>query len=331
MGILGPGAVVGMEDDVYAAPDSAFEIQRPPGDDASFSLMRCFNDGGEAFRRDPASGILATIVVVVLLSVAYFVFLAMIGAVAESGEETALLVGFFTLGIGGSLGVYLLYRTLQAGMQILGMNLVRGATRVEDVFHGFTRVGPIWGSALLMYFLQFIFPFILLVLMIGALASSDAISEEIENLESDDASVMIFIVVATVAMLIKLYIDARLLLVFPLILERKAGVFQAVVESWRLTAPQHLWLVLLTFSTEVIFLVGLACCGIGALVTVPLYYAIQGSAAVQLLGKTDSDETNQSDRIDPADPNSEPREPTQSTPVSPPPQDQNPYDNSPYS
>ncbi|MEQ9362748.1 MAG: hypothetical protein RIF32_00810 [Leptospirales bacterium] len=324
-----------MEDDVYAAPESAFESHRQPGDETTFTLARCLNDGGEAFRREPAPGILATIVMLVLIGAAYFAFLTTFGALVGA-EDAGALIGFFILAIGGSLALYLFYRLLQAGMQILGMNLVRGGGRIEDIFSGFHRAGSVCGATFLIYFIQLIVPLIVFVILVVLIVSSDAISEQLDQLESDEVGFGILGSVMIVVWALKLYLDGRLLLTFPLILERKAGVVAAVVQSWRRTAPYQLQLAFLALLTEIAVLAGLVCCGIGALITVPLHYTIQGSAALQLLNDKTRDTLagagETPDRFEPPDagggPASSTPRPAQDSPAAP---ERDPYDSSPYS
>ncbi|MCR9143404.1 MAG: hypothetical protein NXI24_14230 [bacterium] len=272
-----------MEDDVYAAPDSAFESHRLPGEGESFSFMRCLSEGAEAFRRNPGPGILATIVMVVLVGFAYTAILTAFGnfvGVDDIGAALAVVA----LAFGGLLALFVLYRMLQAGMQILGMNLVRGAGRVEDIFSGFHRAGAVSGGALLTAFIQLIIPFVLSIMLIVLAASSAAVEEQLDDLEAADTGFLIMGTFLAIIVGFKIYLDGRLLLVFPLILERKLGVIAAVVESWRLTAPQQLQLALLTLVTEIGVLIGFFCCGIGALVTTPLHYTVHGSAATLLMG-----------------------------------------------
>lgn len=288
-----------MEDDVYAAPESGFESHSPRGV-RSFSIARCLNEGGEGFRQNPGPGILASIVMVVLLGAAYFAFLTSIGAVAGTGDDAAI-VGILVIGFGGALGLYFLYRMLQAGMQILGMQVQRGAGRVEDVFAGFHRPGPICGATAVIYFLQLIVPLILFILALVLVISSEAIEQQIEAMESDDVGLAITGVLLVGIWLLKLYLDARLLLVYPLILERKSSAIAAIVQSWRMTAPVQVSLAFLTLLTEIIFLAGFLCCGIGALVTAPVHYAIQGAAALNLLADDTAGEGDAQDSVDPAE------------------------------
>ena len=278
-----------MEDDVYAPPDSAFEGGHRGNYGAGFSVLKSFSEGASGFRRDPASAIIGTILFVVLMGAAYFVLFVMFGVFAESGDSTPVLIGFSFLIIFGSASLYILYRTMQSGMQMLGMNLIRNTSRIEDLFSGFLRIWRISGSALFIYFVQVLVPILVLtplIFLLAFLAGSEMFGDDWDQLESDPTFVTLGLVLPgfLLVLALKAYLDGRLLLVFPLILERNLRVFEAITKSWRMTAPHHLWLTVLVMLNELVFWAGALCCGIGAVISVPLHYAVFGSASIQLLG-----------------------------------------------
>lgn len=304
-----------MNDDLYAPSESAFEqhgqgprdLSRGPG---SFSLGRAYNEGGEVFQINLGIGIGGTIVAGVLLAFTYILVAGFIGLVDVMSSEFAVVVLILVGMLGGGLGYYLLIRLLQAGLQLMGMNMVRGQGQIEDLFRPFFRPGRLIAAVLILYLVQILLP--LLVVVPGTMVSFFMMMDSVvgesnsylaESLESAQSGFFAFGLGLLVFFLLRSYMDARLCLVAPLILEGDMRVMEAIQMSWRRTAPHQFSLATLFGLNELLFLMSLLCCGVGALFSVPFHYATLGSATLQLLGDgSDPDDSTDGEPQEPAAP-----------------------------
>lgn len=293
-----------MNDDLYAPSKSSFEeYGQGPGDltrvAGSFSMTRAYNEGGEALQRDLGVGIGATVIAGVLLACTYVLvggFIGLIDVLTSELAVAALIIAGF---LGGGLGYYLLIRLLQGGLHLMGMNMVRGKGQLEDLFRPFFRPGRFVGAVLLLYLVQTLLPFLVVVpgvmvffFMMAEAVESDGSSALAEAIGAAQSGFLAFGLGLVGFFALRAYMDARLMLVAPLIFERGARVFEAIQLSWRRTAPHQFGLATLFGLNEILFLVSLLCCGAGALFSVPFHYATVGSATVQLLDGDSNDDSD---------------------------------------
>ncbi|MCB1308273.1 MAG: glycerophosphoryl diester phosphodiesterase membrane domain-containing protein [Leptospiraceae bacterium] len=213
------------------------------------SVLGAVRAGWEAFREAiPFYALLGLIMLVVLTALSY---LAMI------------IIGIPLLWIFG------------AGVTVTGLHLIRRDAALTSPFCGFPKFLPVLGAAALitlligMVILIFALPYWLFGMM---------------DAGTGRTILLIFSFIILVAgVLAAVWLQGRLLLTFPLIIEQDSGIIDALKTSWHQTATAQWKLVGALLLIGLVIDAGLLLCGIGIILSFPLGLAMQGSCIDQLL------------------------------------------------
>lgn len=251
------------DQNVYRPTESAFQSapSTPPQGFGPFDFSRAMSLGMESYQLYVGLGAGATLVWFLASFVANLL--------------AYVLVGLFLLPV------------LFVGPILLGLYMVRRRPEMGILFKGFDAYGRLLGTAALL--LLFSLPAIAVIAgpMIGAFAYLGQHAKE----AGPEAAPMLMGLVGLAYLPILLmipvmyYLGGRLILVFPLVVERGYGPMQAIKTSWNVTQPYQWWLTLFVFVTQVINGVGWLLCFVGALFSTPLSHAMIGAAIYMLFGE----------------------------------------------
>jgi hypothetical protein len=185
---------------------------------------------------------------------------------------------------------------IAAGISMVGYYMVRGPVQAESLFAGFKKYGTILGVTLVLWIgyiaITLIFSgpyYYFLFQAMGDLgASGDWSARFSQAALSSEAQA--WTAVQYAAYPVQFYINGRLLLMYPLIVEHGAGFTDAFAHSWRITSTVQWQLFLFMFLVTIIALVasfaGIIALIIGIFFALPLPMALLGAGMQQLLGET---------------------------------------------
>lgn len=255
-----------MSQNVYRPSESSFQgaASEGPQGFGRFDFSRAMSIGVEAYKPYIGLGVGTTIVWILLFLVAYVLTIA--------------LVGLFLMPV------------LAIGPTMLGLNMVRKRPEFSNLFRGFEAYGRVLGTAALLS----IFALPVLLIMAGPFFGA-TIYMSLQNKGTASAdpnmAALGLMGVSYLFMLVMVpvvyYLMGRMILVFPLVIERAYGPMQAIKTSWSVTAPYQWWLMLFAFTTQIVGQMGMYLCGFGMLFTMPLSHAFTGAAIYMLLGEDD--------------------------------------------
>lgn len=243
----------------------------PPPQGARYNLDRTFALGWQGFRNNMGVGVGFAIVMPVLLILA---ILTCVGGLLAAPH-------------------------LAAASSILGLLMVRGKAELGDMFRPFKSYGAILGAFLLI----FIVSQLLVGLFSGPyyyLVFSGIDWTEVMNLPEAEraetiakymqtgpkgAGAALANILSVLGYPVSLYIAGRVMLTYPLIVERGLGAMEAIRQSIEITKPFQWHLMLLGLITGVVAGAGVLACCVGILFSIPFAISIQGAAIYQLLGE----------------------------------------------
>ncbi|MGH9754968.1 MAG: zinc-ribbon domain-containing protein [Blastocatellia bacterium] len=193
-------------------------------------------------------------IVLIVLPIAFILVPMGIFASTSSPDSALATAGFALLLIPLFLIVMLVVAAyLSSGMYRAAIRQARGETiSVGDLFSGGDCFLRVLGLMVLLGITQFVIAFIFSV--------PGMIVEALQPLGSTAANIPILI------------ISGFIFFAIPLIVDRKAGVFEAISASIEATKSQWWMFAIFAFVLGLLFSIGAIVCGVGLLVTVPLYF-----------------------------------------------------------
>jgi hypothetical protein len=262
-------------DNVYQPPQANLQPDREPSSGfGHFDFGRTFQLAGSAYGQQVGLGVGATLLLP-------FISLAM--AITIIGIPFGLPV-------------------LLAGIPVFGYMMIRREASIGDLFSGFRS----YGWVLLAFFLVTVASYIIMLpfslpqmlylygdFPFGAIGS-DSFGEQMQvwaevlkekQANPFDPDYLWRVLISYAAYPITMYIGARLILIYPLIIIRKMTAIDAIKTSWAVTAPYQWWLVLLQFVSGIIAVSGMFLCFIGLLFSMPFSMSLHGAAIYQLFGE----------------------------------------------
>ena len=258
-------------DNVYQSPS----LTPPPSgvDGAKFDLDRALNLGWQSFKGQ------------IGLGVAYTIVLALLSVLA----------------VLSCFGILFALPHLAASSAIMGLLMVRGKPELGDMFRPFRAFGAVLGAWLLITIVTqliamiFTIPYYAVLLhgvdwsQIQDASGGEAFKEIMQQFQKQQQTFSVAKLgtnlISLLNLPVSLYIGARLMLTYPLIIERGIPPMEAIRQSLAVTRPFQWPLMGFGFITGVIAGLGILGCCVGILFTVPLAFTMHGAAIYQLLGE----------------------------------------------
>jgi hypothetical protein len=213
---------------------------------------------------------------------------------------TLVAMLLIVLAIISCVGIIFVVPHLSVGLVLMGLAICRKNLELGQLWKGFSAYGDVLFEFLLLALVGLLVSVPFYIPGIFAFISQMPPVEQLETMEPEEIVTLyeqtagVWNALTYLSWPISMYIQSRVLLAYPLIVERKVPAIQAIKISIAATKDQQ-WLI---FGTQ--FLVGalsgfgiLFCC-VGILFTMPFGYAILGSVIRQIWGETDTPGENQS-------------------------------------
>jgi len=265
-----PEQIFHMLDNVYQPPGSN-PVQTEIKTFGSYNLDRTFALAWKGFRDNIGLGIGYTMLCGLLILVS---FLSCVGIIFSAPH-------------------------LVASGTIVGLLMVRGQVEIGDMFRPFRQYGSVLGAFLLIYIASQLIALVFAGPSYALTLSSidwtalqqmptdervDTIVKDFANAQNSAAHTLTsFLSVFGVP--VSLYISGRMLLVYPLIVERGYGAIAAIKTSWNVTQVHQWNLMLLMFINGLVLASGIIACGFGLVMSIPFSFALSGAAIYQLFGE----------------------------------------------
>jgi len=198
---------------------------------------------------------------------------AFVGAGGAGNGGNPLAFGFALFGVAFVLGIFnvAVQLYLEAGMTVVYLRVARGErVEVSEVFSGGRYFWRLLGVSLLMV------PLVLLAYVIVLLP----------GIVTRDPTWSV--VAAIPCIVFALYLTLRFWPVYYVIVDRDAGVIQALQDCPRATANNSLAVIVLALAALGVYLLGLLACIIGVLIAVPLIRLIFATAYCGMTGQLTS-------------------------------------------
>lgn len=195
-----------------------------------------------------------------------------------------LVAGFISV-----VGIVFAVPHIGVGLGMVGYYMVRGPLKAGALFSGFSRYGAVLGAGWLIWLIVFgaslIFSAPYYYHLFKSIEGSSRIAERLLTAQLDP-EMQGWMMLSYAAIPVQLYLQGRLMIVFPLIIEQRTGVFEAIAVSWRVTSKVHgyvfLYYLLVMLLTFVGVFVGIIALIVGMFFVIPFPMAAIG-AAMQLL------------------------------------------------
>lgn len=242
----------------------------------------CLNEAWESFKRNWGICVVATlvffaisIVVQIPMQFAQSLFEHFTGK--GSAAQPLLMVGagvvflFFYLVATGVSSI------LSAGFMYFFIGALRtGKANIDNLFAGFRA--SVWVQILLAAVVWFV----AVVVIVAAVLAPGII------LTATTKSQVPVIVSAVLLVIPVIYLCVGIGFVFPLIVDRKIGFWEAIITSFKTVHHQWFQALGLLIFVGLVAMVGFFACCVGLLATVPLAYLIWGQGYRQLFGDSGS-------------------------------------------
>ncbi len=212
---------------------------------------------------------------------------------------TGALLGFLggLLLIGATLtvaGIIFAVPHLAVGISMVGYYMVKGPLKASTLFSGFKRYGTVLGAGLLFWLvllcagLVFSAPYYYhLFNHVGDFSGADLPQRLAQaQLEPEMQGWLAF---SYLGFFVQFYLQGRLNIVFPLIIDYNAGILEAFSVSWKVTSRVHgylfLYYVLVNFLAIIGILLGFLALIVGVFFVLPFPMAAMGAATLQVMGE----------------------------------------------
>jgi uncharacterized membrane protein len=172
---------------------------------------------------------------------------------------------------------------LTIGMTLAMLKIARGEhVTFENLFRG----GPFLLTALLAWVVHKLLIAVPIVVATGVIIGGIVMMEN----QSGVAAFVLFLVVSSLAGLVFIVLAARISMYYYLVIDRHAGVFDSLLQSWRLCRNQVGTITLVYFVQFAVFLVGLLACVVGLVFALPLISLLETVTYLALAGGATSGE-----------------------------------------
>ncbi|MCE9596915.1 MAG: hypothetical protein K8S54_03020 [Spirochaetia bacterium] len=260
-----------MLENVYQPPNGGGSLPPIHEGGSSYNLDRTFALGWHGFRNNLGVGFGFAVIMPILLILALVTCIGALAAVPH----------------------------LAAAYSIFGLLMVRGKTELGEMFRPFKSYGSILGAFLLVFtvtqlaVLIFSGPYYYLtfasvdwstVMSLPDAERAEAIGKAMQGGPKGGAAVFANLF-SFLSYPLSLYVAGRVLLIYPLIVERGLGTMDAIQKSLELTKPYQWHLMLLGLLAGLVAGAGILACCIGIFFSVPFSMALHGAAIYQLLGE----------------------------------------------
>lgn len=212
---------------------------------------------------------------------------------------------------------------LQAGSTLAGYRYYKSQGRIENLFDGFHKFGPVLAFGLLMIIATVILYYLLIVVTIGALGVT-MFGDWVDDPFSAALSPLItagFLLVLLSFVYSLHYIQARLLLVVPLLTYFQHDLKSAMSTSWKATSiSAHTLAILYLLAHSIIPTIGLLAFCVGLIPATAFIIAFRGTVVGLLLDHLYPEEGEESSHTEPPTTSGNPPE----NPLQNPPQNEDP-------
>lgn len=229
------------------------------------------------------------------------------------GSQLGLAIGsmvlYFLLSIAlyfTIIGYFLALPHLYAAFYIMAYRMIRKEATISDLFAGFRSYGRVLLAAIILglismaIYLPFSWPYLNYMYgdypfsSFGDPEQAEQIGEWAKTMTARSSAgtgeLFSYIGLMYLSFPFFIFLYARLLLVFPLIVLRGHTAIEAFKLSWKNTGPDQWWLMLFLFVGGVIAMAGALLCGVGAIFSIPYSMMLTGAAIYQLLGEGSNSE-----------------------------------------
>jgi hypothetical protein len=178
---------------------------------------------------------------------------------------------------------YVIQAWLGIGMTLAMLKIARGEpVMFEDAFRG----GPFLLTAILAWVVHKVMIAVPILVATGVIIAGIVMMEN----QSGVAAFLLFLVVSSLAGLVFIYLAARVSMYYYLVIDRNAGVFDSLLQSWRLCRNQVGTITLVYFVQFAVLLAGLLACAVGLIFAFPLMSLIETVTYLALVtGATSGD------------------------------------------
>ena len=172
---------------------------------------------------------------------------------------------------------------LSIGMTLAMLKIARGElVTFEDVLRG----GRFLLTSLLAWVVHKVLIAVPIAVATGVIVGGIVMMEN----QSGVAAFLLFLVVSALAGLVFIFLAARLSMYYYLVIDRDAGVFDSLLQSWRLCRYQIGTITLVYFVQFAVFLAGLLACVVGLVFAYPLISLLEAVTYLALIGNATSGE-----------------------------------------
>ena len=277
-GLPPPGAVIPAVHTARPALESTPADFQTPGE---IRFDECLNKAWECFKVNWGLCVVATLILFAISGVVQIpmqIAQSVLGRFTAHGShaQVGMMIGagvvflfFYVLATGVS-------SILSAGFMVFFIETMRtGKAKIDNVFAGFR--GSAWVQILLAMLVYFVAVFVmaLVVVVPGAFLAASM------------KSPVPAIVSGVILLVPLLYLSVGIAFVFPLIVDKQIGFWEAIVTSLKTVHRQWLRAFGLMVLVGLVAAVGVFVCCVGMLASMPLAYLIWGQGYRQLFGDGD--------------------------------------------